>query len=111
MPISSCWPRAVFVRSRARASKVAPDLAPSCSVARGRIDARERSSHCPHTAVRANFGRQFVNRTLAAVQSQPSSEVRGFMGANVSNYVFKPTAEEVLRFNHSPSRGGGLTRR
>jgi hypothetical protein len=26
------------------------------------------------------------------------------------NYVFKPTAEEALRFNHSPSRGGGLTR-
>ena len=28
-----------------------------------------------------------------------------------SNYVFKPTAEEVARSIHSPSRGGGLTRR
>ena len=28
-----------------------------------------------------------------------------------SNYVFKPTAEEVARIIHTPSRGGGLTRR
>jgi hypothetical protein len=27
------------------------------------------------------------------------------------NYVFKPTAEEVARIIHTPSRGGGLTRR
>jgi hypothetical protein len=26
-----------------------------------------------------------------------------------SNYVFKPTAEEVARFIHSLPRGGGLT--
>ena len=29
----------------------------------------------------------------------------------LSNYVFKPTAEEVARIIHTPSRGGGLTRR
>ena len=28
-----------------------------------------------------------------------------------SNYVFKPTAEEVARIIPTPSRGGGLTRR
>jgi hypothetical protein len=27
------------------------------------------------------------------------------------NCVFKPTAEEVARIIHTPSRGGGLTRR
>ncbi len=26
-----------------------------------------------------------------------------------SNYVFKPTAEEVARIIQAPSRGGGLT--
>ena len=31
--------------------------------------------------------------------------------ARPPNYVFKPTAEEVARIIHSPSRGGGLTRR
>ena len=33
------------------------------------------------------------------------------MAALASNYVFKPTAEEVARIIQTPSRGGGLTRR
>jgi hypothetical protein len=62
-------------------------------------------------SVRANLARLFVHRASSALQVWASSEVCSVLTAIVSNYVFKPTAEEVARSIHSPSRGGGLTRR
>jgi hypothetical protein len=62
-------------------------------------------------SARANSARLFVRRAASALQVLASSEVCSVITAIVSNYVFKPTAEEVARIIHTPSRGGGLTRR
>ena len=47
----------------------------------------------------------FPNQAACSTSSLTCFTVSG------SNYVFKPTAEEVARIIHTPSRGGGLTRR
>jgi hypothetical protein len=51
---------------------------------------------------------RLVARGAAQIATQRSFRL---LVAQMSNYVFKPTAIQILRFNQSLPRGGGLTRR